>query len=101
MINFYLATFDGLLHQIGTSQAEKVIRTLLEIYSQQNIEQALKQECPHGIKAIEQLLKLFQIIVKEPAAPFRKFLPQILGICLNNVFPFVIQVLKIILFFYG
>lgn len=59
IMQLYLSAFDSLLQQMGTSQAEKIIRSLLEIYSQQNIELALKQENPHGIKAIEQYFNSF------------------------------------------
>jgi hypothetical protein len=54
IFNFYLAVFDGLLHQIGITSAQKAVQTFLQTFTQQNIQVTLQQENGHGLRAIEQ-----------------------------------------------
>lgn len=91
IFNFYLSVFDCLLNQIGSDQAEKAVQTFLQTFNQFNIETVLRQENSHGARAIERLLRILQIVVQEPGASFKRFLPSTLALCLDHIYPCVAQ----------
>ena len=93
IFNFYLSVFDCLLNQIGSDQAEKAVQTFLQTFNQFNIETVLRQENSHGARAIERLLRILQIVVQEPGASFKRFLPSTLALCLDHIYPCVAQVI--------
>jgi len=39
-------------------------------------------------------LKILQIIVEEPGSSFKRFLPSIINICMEHIFPIIAQVCK-------
>ncbi|KZS07267.1 Exportin-6 [Daphnia magna] len=92
IFQFYVAVFDSLLSQVGIARAEKAVQTFLEIFQQQNIQVILQQDNLHGIRAVEQLLRILQIVVQEPGNAFKRFLPNTLSLCLDHIHPCITQI---------
>ncbi|XP_046438149.1 exportin-6-like [Daphnia pulex] len=92
IFQLYVAIFDSLLSQLGIGRAEKAVQTFLEIFKQQNIQEILQHDNVHGIRAVEQLLRILQIVIQEPGNTFKRFLPNTLSLCLDHIHPCILQV---------
>jgi len=91
IFDFYLSVFDCLLNQIGSDRAEKAVQTFLQTFNQYNIEAILRQENLHGVRAVDRLLRILQIVVQDPGAAFKRFLPSTLLLCLDHIYPCIAQ----------
>ena len=87
VFHLYLAIFDSLLGHMGADRAEKAVQTFLLAFNQHNIEATLRQDNAHGVRAVEQLLRILQIVVSEPGAVFKRFLSSTLSLCLDHIHP--------------
>ncbi len=54
VFHFYLSVFDSFMNQMGVERTEKSVQTFLQTFNQHNIQETLRQENIHGIRAVEQ-----------------------------------------------
>ncbi|XP_071106408.1 exportin-6-like [Haliotis cracherodii] len=89
IMSFFLALFQGLRVQMGVPFTEQAIRTFMNLFSREQLAETISQESSTGFRVIEKFLKILQLIVQEPGSSFKSFLPQILSICLEQIYPII------------
>lgn len=53
---------------------------------------SILQEGSAGGRVVEKFLKILQVVVQEPGQAFKPFLPSIICLCLEQVYPIVAEV---------
>ncbi|XP_041363102.1 exportin-6-like isoform X2 [Gigantopelta aegis] len=91
MMSFFLALFQGLRVQMGVPFTENALRTFVALFTRDQLANIIQQGSSASISVVEKFLKLLQLIVEEPGSSFKAFLPQVLTICLDQVYPIIAQ----------
>lgn len=53
---------------------------------------SILQEGSAGCRVVQKFLKILQVVVQEPGQTFKPFLPSILSLCIEQVYPIVAEV---------
>lgn len=53
---------------------------------------SILQEGSAGCRVVQKFLKILQVVVQEPGQAFKPFLPSILSLCMEQVYPVVAEV---------
>uniref|UniRef100_A0A2K6FF62 Exportin-6 n=1 Tax=Propithecus coquereli TaxID=379532 RepID=A0A2K6FF62_PROCO len=91
MLSFFLTLFRGLRVQMGTccpwfsDSSEKYIG--FHAGPQRNISLAIVTGC----RVVEKFLKILQVVVQEPGQVFKPFLPSIISLCMEQVYPIIAE----------
>ncbi|KAK3797258.1 hypothetical protein RRG08_030482 [Elysia crispata] len=89
IMTYFLAMFQGLRVQMGVAFTEKVIHTFMNIFSGELLTQTIHQETSGAFRVIENFLKILELIVQEPGSQFKAFLPRIISISMDQIYPIV------------
>ena len=92
ILGFLLTLFESLKVQIGSSVTEQIVQQLLHTFTRQQLSETLLHESSAGSRVINKFLKILQLLVQEPAASFKAFLPNIIGLCMEQLYPIIIEV---------
>ncbi|XP_074647944.1 exportin-6-like [Tubulanus polymorphus] len=88
---FFLALFESLQVQMGVQFTEQSIQTFMNLFTREQLSKILMEETTAGIQVIEKFLKILELIVKEPGASFRAFLPSIISIIMEHIYPIIAE----------
>ncbi|KAK3089908.1 hypothetical protein FSP39_007563 [Pinctada imbricata] len=91
MMSFFLALFQGLRVQMGVPFAEQTIQTFMNFFTQEHLAAGICQESSTGHSVVEKFLKILELIVQEPGSSFKAFLPRIISICMDQIYPIIAQ----------
>lgn len=94
ILGFLLTLFESLKVQIGPAVTEQIVQQLLHTFTRQQLSETLLHESSAGSRVINKFLKILQLLVQEPAASFKTFLPNIIGLCMEQLYPIIIEVSK-------
>lgn len=92
ILGFLLTLFESLKVQIGPAVTEQIVQQLLHSSTQQQLAETLLHEGTAGSCVINKFLKILQLLVQEPASSFKTFLPNIIGLCMDQLYPIIIEV---------
>lgn len=53
---------------------------------------SILQEGSAGCRVVQKFLKILQVVVQEPGQAFKPFLPNIITLCMEQVYPIVSEV---------
>ncbi|CAB1341276.1 unnamed protein product [Coregonus sp. 'balchen'] len=79
MLSFFLTLFQGLRVQMGVPFTGQIIHTFLSMFTSA------------GCRVVEKFLKILQVVVQEPGQAFKPFLPSVLSLCMEQVYPIVAE----------
>ncbi|XP_044160267.1 LOW QUALITY PROTEIN: exportin-6 [Bufo gargarizans] len=91
MLSFFLALFQGLRVQMGVPFTEQIIQTFLNMFTREQLAESLLQEGSAGCHVVERFLKILQVVVQEPGPAFKPFLPNILSLCMEQLYPIIAE----------
>ncbi|XP_062340396.1 exportin-6 isoform X1 [Osmerus eperlanus] len=91
MLSFFLTLFQGLRVQMGVPFTGQVIHTFLSMFTREQLAASILQEGSAGCRVVEKFLKILQVVVQEPGQAFKPFLPNILSLCMDQVYPIVAE----------
>ncbi|XP_023654269.1 exportin-6 [Paramormyrops kingsleyae] len=91
MLSFFLTLIQGLRVQMGVPFTEQVIQTFLNMFTREQLAASILQEGSAGGRVVEKFLKILQVVVQEPGQAFKPFLPSIICLCLEQVYPIVAE----------
>ncbi|CAI9592094.1 unnamed protein product [Staurois parvus] len=91
MLSFFLALFQGLRVQMGVPFTEQIIQTFLNMFTRQQLAESILQEGSAGCHVVEKFLKILQVVVQEPGQAFKPFLPSILSLCMEQLYPIIAE----------
>lgn len=60
--------------------------------SREQLAASILQEGSAGCRVVQKFLKILQVVVQEPGQAFKPFLPSILSLCMEQVYPVVAEV---------
>ncbi|XP_052267006.1 exportin-6-like [Dreissena polymorpha] len=91
ILAFFLALFQSCRVQMGIPFTEQTIQTFMALFNKEQLAETLSHESGAAHRVIEKFLKILQIIVQEPGASFKRFLPSIINICIEYIYPVLAQ----------
>ncbi|KAL0993693.1 hypothetical protein UPYG_G00111800 [Umbra pygmaea] len=91
MLSFFLTLFQGLRVQMGVSFTGQIIHTFLSMFTREQLATSILQEGSAGCRVVEKFLKILQVVVQEPGQAFKPFLPSIICLCMEQVYPVVAE----------
>ncbi|CAH3162738.1 unnamed protein product [Porites lobata] len=91
ILGFLLTLFESLKVQIGPAVTEQIVQQLLHSFTRQQLAETLLHEGTAGSRVINKFLKILQLLVQEPASSFKTFLPNIIGLCMDQLYPIIIE----------
>ncbi|PVD37542.1 hypothetical protein C0Q70_00136 [Pomacea canaliculata] len=89
IMSFFLALFQGLRVQMGVPFTEQTIHTFISLFSREQLLETIQQETGVAFRVIEKFLKILELIVVEPGSAFKAFLPQVISICMEQIYPII------------
>ncbi|ESO82003.1 hypothetical protein LOTGIDRAFT_135499 [Lottia gigantea] len=89
IMSFFLALFQGLRVQMGVSFTQQAIQTFMNLFTKEHLAQTIHEESSSAFRVIEKFLKILVLIVQEPGSQFKSFLPQIITISMDQIYPLV------------
>lgn len=90
-LGFLLTLFENLKVQLGPAVTEQIVEPLLHTFTRQQLSEILHHESTAGSRVINKFLKILQLLVQEPAASFKAFLPNIIGLCMEQLYPILAE----------
>ncbi|KAI0218442.1 Exportin-6-A [Lamellibrachia satsuma] len=91
ILGFFMATFQCLRTQMGAAFTEQMIRTFMTLFTKEQLAEIIQNESEAGIKVVDRFLKILELIVQEPGSAFKAFLPNIISICMDHIYPIIAQ----------
>uniref|UniRef100_A0A673ZMI6 Exportin 6 n=1 Tax=Salmo trutta TaxID=8032 RepID=A0A673ZMI6_SALTR len=91
MLSFFLTLFQGLRVQMGVPFTGQIIHTFLSMFTREQLAASILQEGSAGCRVVEKFLKILQVVVQEPGQAFKPFLPSIIALCMEQVYPIVAE----------
>ncbi|XP_052055598.1 exportin-6 isoform X3 [Apodemus sylvaticus] len=91
MLSFFLTLFRGLRVQMGVPFTEQIIQTFLNMFTREQLAESILQEGSAGCRVVEKFLKILQVVVQEPGQAFKPFLPSIIALCMEQVYPIIAE----------
>ncbi|PNF22047.1 Exportin-6 [Cryptotermes secundus] len=89
ILDFFLIAFAGLQQQLGATFTELTVQTFLGVFTREHLAESLGQESGAGTRVVEKFLQLLQLVMAEPSASFKRFVPSTISLCLDHVYPLV------------
>ncbi|XP_066292131.1 exportin-6-like isoform X2 [Branchiostoma lanceolatum] len=91
MMSFFLALFQSLRVQMGVSLTERIIQTFMNMFTREQLAETILHESSSGSRVIEKFLKILQLLVEEPGSAFKTFIPSIVSLCMDQVYPIIAE----------
>ncbi|XP_052781970.1 exportin-6-like isoform X2 [Mya arenaria] len=91
IMTFFLGLFTSFRVQMGVAFTEQTIQIFMGLFSKEQLAETISHESSAAHRVIEKFLKILQIIVQEPGSSFKRFLPSIINICLDYIYPTIAQ----------
>uniref|UniRef100_A0A667Y364 Exportin 6 n=1 Tax=Myripristis murdjan TaxID=586833 RepID=A0A667Y364_9TELE len=91
MLAFFLTLFQALRVQMGVPFTGQIIHTFLSMFTREQLAASILQEGSAGCRVVQKFLKILQVVVQEPGQAFKPFLPSILSLCMEQVYPIVAE----------
>ncbi|XP_036009387.1 exportin-6 isoform X5 [Mus musculus] len=91
MLSFFLTLFRGLRVQMGVPFTEQIIQTFLNMFTREQLAESILHEGSTGCRVVEKFLKILQVVVQEPGQVFKPFLPSIIALCMEQVYPIIAE----------
>lgn len=76
---------------MGVPLTEQIVQSFMGRFSKEQLEETILHENSAGHRVIEKFLKILEIIIQEPGSAFKRFLPSIIDICMNHIYPIIAQ----------
>ena len=58
----------------------------------EQLAESILHEGSTGCRVVEKFLKILQVVVQEPGQVFKPFLPSIISLCMEQVYPIIAEV---------
>ncbi|KAF6207217.1 hypothetical protein GE061_018457, partial [Apolygus lucorum] len=84
MLTLFLEAFRTLQHQMGAQFTQRAVHTFISSFTQCEISEI---SC-----GVDKLLQLLTLVIEQPAASFKHFVPSCIALCLENILPNVTEV---------
>lgn len=91
ILDLLLVLFRVLQAQLGAAFAEQMLQTFLSLFTREQLQNCILNEGSIGIRVVEKFISLLQQIVKEPGAAFKAFVPRVIDLCMNEIYPIVAE----------
>nr|XP_061805166.1 exportin-6-like [Nerophis lumbriciformis] len=91
MLAFFLTLFQALRVQMGVAFTGQILHTFLSLFTREQLAASILQEGSAGCRVVQKFLKILQVVVQEPGQAFKPFLPSILSLCMEQVYPVVAE----------
>ena len=92
VLQFLLALLENLKVQVGPAVTEQIVQRLLSIFTREQLTETILHESSAGARAVEKFLRILQLLVQEPAVSFKAFLPSIISLCMDQLYPILSDV---------
>ncbi|XP_006823726.1 exportin-6-like [Saccoglossus kowalevskii] len=91
ILNFFLAVFQSLRIQMGVSFTEQAIQTFMNLFTREQLADTILNDGSTGCRIVEKFLRILQILVQEPGSASKRFLPSIITLCMDQIYPIIAE----------
>lgn len=91
MMGFYLALFQGLRVQMGIPSIQNTISIFVNLFTRDQLAETIAHESTAGTRVVEKFLHILEIIIQEPGSAFKAFIPNIISICMDHIYPIIAE----------
>jgi len=92
LFHFFHIVFDVLKTQMGAQFVEQTVHTFFSLFGQNQLTEVLLQKKDTSeTRVVEKFLAILTFIVSEPGSTFRKFVANTLSLCLENIYPLIMD----------
>ena len=91
MLSFFPTLFRGLRVQMGVPFTGQITQTFLNMFTREQLAESILHEGSTGCRVVEKFLKILQMVVQEPGQVFKPFLPRIISLCIEQVYPVIAE----------
>ncbi|XP_070580061.1 exportin-6-like [Ptychodera flava] len=91
ILSFFLAVFQSLRVQMGVAFTEQAIQTFMNLFTREQLADTILNEGSTGCRIVEKFLKILQILVQEPGSASKRFLPSIITLCMDQIYPIIAE----------
>lgn len=64
----------------------------VSLVCREQLAESILHEGSTGCRVVEKFLKILQVVVQEPGQVFKPFLPSIIALCMEQVYPIIAEV---------
>lgn len=65
---------------------------VVSLVCREQLAESILHEGSTGCRVVEKFLKILQVVVQEPGQVFKPFLPSIVSLCMEQVYPIIAEV---------
>lgn len=65
---------------------------MFPLVCREQLADSILNEGSTGCRVVEKFLKILQVVVQEPGQVFKPFLPSIISLCMEQVYPIIAEV---------
>ncbi|XP_062586944.1 exportin-6-A-like [Saccostrea cucullata] len=91
LMSFFLALFQEFRIQMGVVLAEQTKQTFMTLCTQEQIAESKCHEITASHRVVEKLFKISELIEQEPGSAFKAFLPNVISMCMDPIYPLITQ----------
>ncbi|XP_077979557.1 exportin-6-like isoform X2 [Glandiceps talaboti] len=91
ILSFFLAVFQSLRVQMGVSFTEQAIQTFMNFFTREQLADTILNDGSTGCRIVEKFLRILQILVQEPGSASKRFLPSIITLCMDQIYPIIAE----------
>lgn len=77
---------------IHVDLSQQLVNCHVCVCCREQLAASILQEGSAGCRVVQKFLKILQVVVQEPGQAFKPFLPSILSLCIEQVYPIVAEV---------
>ncbi|XP_064478682.1 exportin-6-like isoform X2 [Ornithodoros turicata] len=91
ILDVLLSMFRVLQPQLGVAFVERMLQTFLNLFTRDQLQECIIKEGSAGIRVVEKFISILQEVVQEPSSAFKAFLPRIIDLCMDEIYPIVAE----------
>lgn len=82
-LNFFLNVLGVLQQHLGVESTKVAVEVFLQV--------AVSEQQVSNLSGLDKLLQILQLVVEAPGNSYKTFLPSILQLCMENVYPLIVN----------
>lgn len=76
----------------GPRESFLCLYCVVVLICREQLAESILHEGSTGCRVVEKFLKILQVVVQEPGQVFKPFLPSIIALCMEQVYPIIAEV---------
>ncbi|XP_028138810.1 exportin-6 [Diabrotica virgifera virgifera] len=83
VLTFFLNVMGVLQQQLGVDETKNAVQVFMQV--------TMNERQPSSLCGLDKLLQILQLVVESPGNGYKTFLPGILQLCMENIYPLIVS----------